>query len=175
MGAMRCVVVLCCMLIAGSLSRLEGFVKKVLRGESVKVGVIGGSSKSSKILISSTLTAVTKGHHVYESERWPDRLHEFLNTFYDPKDGDIPVFNGAVPATGSDYFSFCFGLHIPQDADLVFVELGVNDQAEEEHLLDMERLLRGLLDLGTQPAVVLFEALGFSGAGMGGGGGRYHL
>ena len=39
----------------------------------------------------------------------------------------------------------------------------------------MENLLRGLLEMETQPAVVLVEALAFSNGGMGGGGGRMHL
>ncbi len=111
---------------------------------------------------------------MYEHERWPDRLHGFFKDFYAPK-SDIPVINGASPATGSDYFSFCFALHIPTDVDLVIVELGVNDVGEPEDLKTMEDLLRGLLDLESQPAVMLLEVLGFSGAGMGGGGGRYHL
>jgi hypothetical protein len=78
-------------------------------------------------------------------------------------------------ATGSDYFSFCFPLHIPKTSDLVLVELAVNDQALPEHTENMENLLRGLLDLPNKPAVILVEALAFSNGGMGGGGGRIHL
>jgi hypothetical protein len=39
----------------------------------------------------------------------------------------------------------------------------------------MENLLRGLLDMEEEPAVVLVEALAFANGGMGGGGGRMHL
>ncbi|BEJ13252.1 hypothetical protein CspHIS471_0304260 [Cutaneotrichosporon sp. HIS471] len=144
----------------GSLARLERVIYKILRGEPVKVGIIGGS--------------VTRGHGVQEHERWPDQLNGFLKEFYAPK-SDIPVINGASPATGSDYFSYCFALHIPDDVDLVIVELGINDVGEPEDLTTMEDLLRGLLDMQSQPAVMLLEVLGFSGGGMGGAGGRYHL
>lgn len=144
----------------GSLARLERVVYKILRGDPVKVGVIGGS--------------ITKGHGVYASERWPDVLREFLIEFYVPK-SDIPVINGAAPATGSDYFSFCFALHIPEDVDLVIVELGVNDVGDPDDFKTMEDLIRGLLDMESQPAVMLLEVLGFSGGGMGGAGGRHHL
>lgn len=120
------------------------------------------------------LTPVTKGHGVNENERWPDRLHGFLKDFYAPKT-DIPVINGASPATGSDYFSYCFALHIPTNVDLVIIELGINDVGKPEDLETMEDLLRGVLDLPSQPAVMLLEVLGFSGGGMGGAGGRHHL
>lgn len=78
-------------------------------------------------------------------------------------------------AVGSDYFSFCFPLHIPTDSDLAFVELGVNDEGIPEHVENMENLIRGLLSMETTPAVVLVEAVAFSNGGMGGGGGRMHL
>jgi hypothetical protein len=32
--------------------------------------------------------------------------------------------NGAQGGTGSDYFSLCFMEHIPEDVDLVLIELG---------------------------------------------------
>ncbi|KLT40754.1 hypothetical protein CC85DRAFT_142686 [Cutaneotrichosporon oleaginosum] len=144
----------------GSLARLERVIYKIMRGEKVAVGIIGGS--------------VTAGHGVQDNERWPLLLHEFFKAFYAPKT-DIPVINGASPATGSDYFSFCFALHIPTDVDLVIVELGVNDVGEPDNLNTMEDLVRGLLDLDSQPAVIILEVLGFTGGGMGGAGGRYHL
>jgi hypothetical protein len=115
---------------------------------------------------------VTKGHHVYPNEIWFYKFWEWFQTFL-----DVPVnqVNGAAPATGSDYFSFCFPLHIPEESDLVLVELAVNDEGILEHVENMENLLRGLLDLPNQPAVILVEVLAFSNGGMGGGGGRMHL
>lgn len=41
---------------------------------------------------------------------------------------EIELINGAVPATGSDYYSMCFKEHIPEDVDIVIIELSVNDQ-----------------------------------------------
>lgn len=142
--------------------------------EAVRFSRLASSEACLAKLPRFKLTTVTKGHGVYAHERWPDQLHGYLNDFYKPA-SDIPVINGATPATGSDYFSYCFALHVPDDADLIIVELGVNDVGEPEDLKTMEDLLRGLLDLESQPAVMLLEVLGFSGAGMGGGGGRYHL
>ena len=78
-------------------------------------------------------------------------------------------------ATGSDYFSLCFPLHIPSDSDLVFVELGVNDEALPEHYENMENLIKGLIEMPNRPAVVLVEVVAFSAGSMGGSGGMIHL
>lgn len=118
--------------------------------------------------------SVTKGHHVEANEVWTELLQTWLNDFYIPKE-QLTVINGAAPATGSDYFSYCFSLHIPLDVDLVFIELGINDLGDPEDLDNMEHLLRGLLILEKEPAVVLYEAFGYAdGEPVGGGGGRMH-
>jgi len=123
---------------------------------------------------STHLTTVTKGHQVNRDEIWFHKLGQWLQKFVG-NDITITSVNGAAPATGSDYFSFCFPLHIPTDSDLVLVELAVNDEGIPEHVENMENLLRGLLDLPTKPAVILVEAIAFSTGGMAGGGGRMHL
>ncbi|EIW70457.1 hypothetical protein TREMEDRAFT_73476 [Tremella mesenterica DSM 1558] len=144
----------------GSLHRLRQLLHKLLRGETITITAIGGS--------------ITAGHHVDDDEVWFERFAEWLRDFVGSKSQVIAV-NGAAPATGSDYFSFCFPLHIPEEADLVIVELAVNDEAILEHVENMENLLRGLVELPHRPAIVLAEAMAFSNGGMGGGGGRMHL
>ncbi|WWC95233.1 hypothetical protein V866_002091 [Kwoniella sp. B9012] len=144
----------------GSHHRIRQFLHKALRGENLTVSVIGGS--------------ITKGHQVWVNEIWFHKFWEWLNDFVG-NDVEVTEVNGAAPATGSDYFSFCFPLHIPTDSDLIFVELAVNDEGIVEHVENMENLLRGLLDLPSKPAIVLVEAMAFSNGGMGGGGGRMHL
>ncbi|WWC93165.1 uncharacterized protein L201_008133 [Kwoniella dendrophila CBS 6074] len=144
----------------GSHHRIRQFLHKALRGEHLTASVIGGS--------------ITKGHQVWVNEIWFHKFWEWLNEFVG-EDVGVTQVNGAAPATGSDYFSFCFPLHIPTDSDIVFVELAVNDEGIPEHVENMENLLRGLLELPSKPAVVLVEAMAFSNGGMGGGGGRMHL
>lgn len=116
---------------------------------------------------------MTKGHNVYDFEGWFFKIAEWFPKAF--PSSTFSSMNGAVPATGSDYYSYCFPLHIPHDTDLVFVELGVNDEALIEHYDNMENLLRGLLAMEKQPAVILVEAAAFSTGGMAGGGGRMHL
>ncbi|RSH94128.1 hypothetical protein EHS25_006782, partial [Saitozyma podzolica] len=130
---------------------------KALRGEKITISAIGGSRPP---------CIRQRGVGV--------EVLEWLNDFVG-EDVEVTSVNGAAPAIGSDYFSFCFPLHIPEDSDLVLVELGVNDEGIPEHVENMENLLRGLLEMPNRPAVVLVEALAFSNGGMGGGGGRMHL
>ncbi|KAK8870123.1 hypothetical protein IAR55_000693 [Kwoniella newhampshirensis] len=144
----------------GSHHRFRRLLHKVLRGEPLIISVIGGS--------------ITKGHHIEKDEIWFHRFREWFDD-YVGEDVQITEVNGAAPATGSDYYSFCFPLHIPENSDLVLVELAVNDEGILEHVENMENLLRGLLDMPHKPAVMLVEAMAFSGGGMGGGGGRMHL
>lgn len=59
--------------------------------------------------------------------------------------------------------------------DLVLVELGVNDEALMEHSDNMDDLIRSLLELPNDPAVMLLEAVAFSTGRMSGSGGRMHL
>ncbi|KAL0250672.1 hypothetical protein I308_102855 [Cryptococcus tetragattii IND107] len=144
----------------GSHERMRLLLQKIMRGEPLTISAIGGS--------------VTKGHQVWDNEIWFHKFWEWLTEFAG-EDVEIKEVNGAAPATGSDYFSFCFPLHIPSNSDLVLVELAVNDEGIPEHVENMENLLRGLLDLPSKPAVMLVEAMAFSNGGMGGGGGRMHL
>ncbi|WVQ82440.1 hypothetical protein IAT38_004568 [Cryptococcus sp. DSM 104549] len=144
----------------GSHHRIRQLLHKALRGEPLVISAVGGS--------------VTKGHQVQKDEIWFHKLWEWFND-YTSEDVEVTEINGAAPATGSDYFSFCFPLHIPSDSDLVIVELAVNDEGIPEHVENMENLLRGLLDMPNKPAVILAEAMAFSNGGMGGGGGRMHL
>lgn len=37
------------------------------------------------------------------------------------------VHNGAVPGTLSSYMSVCHNVHVPKDADIIFVEYSIND------------------------------------------------
>lgn len=45
--------------------------------------------------------------------------------FSGKKLGVNSFINGAQGATGSDYFAYCFAEHLPDDVDIVFVELGM--------------------------------------------------
>ncbi|WWD00544.1 hypothetical protein V866_007478 [Kwoniella sp. B9012] len=61
---------------------------------------------------------------------------------------------GALGGSGSDYFAMCFGHHIPEDVDLVLVDMAINDGFLERGAESYEMLLRHLLALPNRPAVI---------------------
>ncbi|KAF8480602.1 hypothetical protein JB92DRAFT_3040853 [Gautieria morchelliformis] len=130
----------------GANARFRRVIANALAGKPTKIGVLGGS--------------VTKGHGVSHTESWTTIFLDSWNKLF-PK-SKTTFINGAVPATGSDYFSMCFGEHIDEDVDLVIVELLINDQRLESNALANEWLLRGLLGLPKNPAVINLYTIGLS-------------
>jgi hypothetical protein len=49
------------------------------------------------------------------------------------------------------------GEHIPEDSDLILVELGINDVFSPSLSTKYERLIRTLLTLPNQPAIINIE------------------
>lgn len=96
----------------GANARFRRVIADAQAGKPTKIGILGGS--------------VSKGHGVRDAENWIAQLREAWKKLF--PNSETTLINGAVPATGSDYFSMCFGLHIDEDVDLVIVELFINDQ-----------------------------------------------
>lgn len=65
--------------------------------------------------------------------------------------------NGAQGGVGSDYFAGCWKEHIPEDSDLVLVELGINDERNLEAMENFELLLRSLMEMKSQPAIIIVQ------------------
>lgn len=172
----------------GSGARLRRVLQRALKGEEIRVGVIGAS--------------VTQGHGVPQGkQRWEDRWFDDFQKLF-PK---AKMTVGAVPATDSrvrpllltfssepvgacrltfgrpQFFSYCFEAVVPKDLDLYLVELDVNNAPcvsscgltvrpvpdAYEHsrrcrgpqtLRDDDALMRGLLQLPQEPAVVRVSA-----------------
>ncbi|GJJ16092.1 hypothetical protein Clacol_010371 [Clathrus columnatus] len=123
----------------GTNFRFHRVIKQALAGEPVKIGVLGGS--------------VTKGHGIRTpSDNWTNKFLKAWKSFF--PNSQTELYNGAVPATGSDYLSVCFGEHLDEDVDLVLIELAINDQRLESNANAYEWLLRGVLELPKRPAVI---------------------
>lgn len=133
----------------GSGTRLRRVLQKALRGEAIQVGVLGAS--------------VTQGHGVIPPyQRWEDRWFEDFQHIFP----SAVIHVGAVPAAGSQFFSYCFGSVVSTDLDLYFVELDINNDVSFDTMQEDDSLMRGLLGLPQQPAVIrlsvfalLFEEL----------------
>ncbi|KZT55616.1 hypothetical protein CALCODRAFT_343313 [Calocera cornea HHB12733] len=123
----------------GSGWRFRDVVRRAARGEPVTMGVIGGS--------------VSAGHGVKPNETFHYRILQQWNAnFFNHRRN--AMIDSSKPATGSDYFSLCFREMLPDNVDIVFVELSVNDFREVEAAIQYETLIRSLLSLPSKPAVV---------------------
>ena len=68
---------------------------------------------------------------------------------------------GAVAASGPSYMEHCLHWHVVDEADLVLVEYAVNldDNFKAGELASFERMLRKLLTMPRQPAVLLVNTM----------------
>lgn len=126
----------------GAWARARRAMAKLLAGEPITVGIIGGS--------------ITWGHGADPGKTdWAARVFQWVNaTFPGAKHRFV---NGAIPAAPSSYFSMCYAWHVPEDADLVFLEFNVNDEratGDAPIRRAHERLIRKLLNFKNRPALV---------------------
>ena len=102
----------------------------------------------------------------------PQNLHtiifNWLNETFPHRDNRL--INGAQGGVGSGYFAWCFSEsarsrgcrlmedeHIPPETDLVLVELGINDLVDMDGFGEYERLIRGVLEMESRPAIINVE------------------
>ena len=134
----------------GAKSRLRAAVNKLKKGEPFKAGYVGGS--------------ITGGQGAVDAPNWPQYVTNWLEDSFGGK-SKATGQNGAVGGTLSSYMSVCHNLHIPKDADIVFVEYSVNDwhspggpPFQNNIRRAFERLLRKIMRYPNKPAVVLLNA-----------------
>lgn len=158
---------------SGSNSRLRRFLAKARNGEAFTVAVVGGSVSAGHGLSfedgGQRLTPTNMHRVVFDhlTTLFPQNEWVVGEKSQDGKNGFV---NGAQGGKGSNYFSMCFGEHIPEEADLILLELSINDDLQVANIKPYELLLRGLLDLPNQPAILSMHifALMFSQIALGG-------
>ncbi|KAK4054884.1 hypothetical protein OIV83_000808 [Microbotryomycetes sp. JL201] len=135
----------------GSRHRLAKVIQRAQRGDKLNVAVLGGS--------------VSTGHGFADGkpfqygaikETWQTFVVQALKDMFGEE--AINFSDGARPAVDSAFFRYCFPALIGTRADLIFVEMAVNDVYSTESLDHAEELLRALLQLPNEPAVVFVEA-----------------
>lgn len=146
---------------SGTNYRLRRFLDKLRAGQRVTVAVVGGS--------------VSGGHGLQDEvddKYSPKNMHMMIfNHLKELSGRDDHVFvNDAQGGQGSGYFSYCLHEHIPDDTDLVLLELGINDS---EHLIwkpSFEMVLRQIFEMPNQPAALNLQvfALAFDSMRTGG-------
>ncbi|KAI5481658.1 capsular related protein, Esterase, SGNH hydrolase-type domain containing [Pseudohyphozyma bogoriensis] len=121
----------------GSGVRVRKVLEKAMRGEQVRIGVIGAS--------------VTQGHGVPpDKPRWQDRFYQDFVTLFP----NTTIVSAPVPGVTSWFFSYCFNALLPTDLDLYLVELDINNEAADKTYSEDDALFRGLLGLPQEPAVI---------------------
>ncbi|GLI61503.1 hypothetical protein VaNZ11_003832 [Volvox africanus] len=133
----------------GDRSRFQAALKRYQDGANLTVVTVGGS--------------ITAGQGAVDAPPYPKWMQFVLDANLPDKDR-VKVRNGAVPGTSSQYMSSCHNVHVPRDADVIFVEYAVNDEEMPmPHMNNQirrpyERLLRKLLGYPNRPAVILMHA-----------------
>ena len=126
--------------------RVTTLMNKVLRGEPVKITVIGGSNSA--------------GGGISDHERLFHQLFsQWWNHVILPHTGSkLTVENLSLGGTGSDFFTFCLQNFISnnEEPDIVIIELSVNDYGylHGATARPMELLTRRVLSLSSFPLVL---------------------
>ncbi|CAD6578863.1 MAG: Delta(24)-sterol C-methyltransferase [Cyphobasidiales sp. Tagirdzhanova-0007] len=128
----------------GTGARIRRVLQKALRGEAIKIAVVGGSVSAGH----GVPVPTTPNNFIFTRilqwflDTFPDATHE-LN------------MDAAIPATTAFYFSYCVLEHIPEDVDLVLMELDINHHdPHEASLKATEALYRTILEMPQKPAII---------------------
>ena len=125
----------------GDTARLQHALAKARRGEEVCVGVIGGS-------ITAGAAATT------EEKRWGNLVAKWWTETF--PEAEIKFVNAGIGATGSNLGAHRAQFHLlPHEPDFVVAEYGVNDPNSEFAAETLEGLVRQVLKLPDDPAVML--------------------
>jgi lysophospholipase L1-like esterase len=141
---------------AGSGNRIREKLDKASNGENIKIGVLGGS--------------ISTGHALENKDK--ESYHSIILNWFTKKfpNGRHELINGAAPATGSSYFTYCHNKHIPNDLDIIFIEFSINDgsiyptergDGDPSITKNMELLVRNLLQMPTKPAIIFLSFFSF--------------
>ncbi|TXT15551.1 hypothetical protein VHUM_00054 [Vanrija humicola] len=138
----------------GTGARVRRAIGKLLKGEEFTIGVMGGS--------------LTFGHGLSKGDTtYPILLEQRLKKVF--PNAKIKVVNGAIPATGTDYFQACYRHHVPGDADMFVLEAAVNDiiigqggGMQLDTTIHTEHLVRDILQQRPDNAIVMLSAFGSS-------------
>ncbi|BEJ03916.1 hypothetical protein CcaverHIS641_0110910 [Cutaneotrichosporon cavernicola] len=142
----------------GENARLRRMLARVRAGKPFNVAVVGGSGNMHRIVFD------------HLNARFPGKGEPAIEGESRKAEGRNGMTNGALGATGTDYFQYCFTEDIPPDVDLVLVEAAINDQRDFSFSDSYEQLVRSILQLPGEPAIINIHvfALVFSHISMGG-------
>ncbi|GAA5857092.1 hypothetical protein JCM8547_007953 [Rhodosporidiobolus lusitaniae] len=133
----------------GSGYRVQKVLDKAKRGEKIRIGVLGGS-----VSLGHGTDPKTGQRNKYGAVPVEEQWHQYVKRYFAELSGVEPELTmGAKAATDSSFFEWCWASLIGTELDLVLIEMAVNDEFKTSHD-SSENLLRSLLHLDTQPAVI---------------------
>lgn len=127
----------------GSGARIQRVLNKALAGQSVTISVLGGS-------VSACHGA---GDDPISPTCYPSRFFQWWNTVFPHPATELT--NGALRRTNSGYFGYCNSHHLPDQTDLVIIELDTEDEPNQDMMDHFEILIRSILIRPDKPAVLL--------------------
>lgn len=130
----------------GSGDRVRRVMARAQAGQPLHFGIIGGS--------------LSRGH-ACKCTVFHRQIFDWWNATF-PHAGNEYV-DGSVGARGSSYFKFCDVEHIRQNADFVIIELGINDLLSDDHMRNIESILRTVLSFPSKPAIVMTASFSLMG------------
>lgn len=136
----------------GSGYRVQEVLKKAARGEQITIALLGGSVSTGHGAIPGV------GPHQYGAIAFDNQWHQFVMRYLRSTYQNVIFKNGARPAVDSSYFAWCYTTYIDTDADLVMIEMAVNDENTETSAVASEELLRSILQLPNSPAVIYVDS-----------------
>ncbi|RKO89390.1 hypothetical protein BDK51DRAFT_21057 [Blyttiomyces helicus] len=137
---------------AGSGVRLRRALQKMVGGQAVRMGVVGGESAR----WNGGVWDGAPGFFFGRLGIWSKLVFDHFNVTF-PHPGNT-LDSAAQPATDSIYHASCYDDHANlSEANIIFIELGINDAWRLPSTRSSETLVRRLLELPEQPAVVFLE------------------
>ena len=128
----------------GTGDRVRRVLQKARSGQKIKIAVVGGSVSTGHG-VKPPFTS--KNYMYYIIHQW------FLDTF--PGAEHEINLDSAIPATTAFWFSYCVLETVPEDADLILMELDINHHEPSQLSFEgTEALYRTLLDMPNQPAII---------------------
>ncbi len=128
--------------------RMQCMAARLLAGDVTKLSTVGGS-----VSFGTTFTT-SRSKSLFH---W--KVYQWVNaTFGGPRHEH---YCGAVAASGPSYMEHCLHWHVVDEADLVLIEYAVNldEKDKQAELASFERMLRKLLAMPRQPALVLVNTM----------------
>ncbi|KAF9045273.1 hypothetical protein BJ165DRAFT_1476455 [Panaeolus papilionaceus] len=127
----------------GSGARMQRVIARAMAGQPLTISVIGGS-------ISACHGA---GDDPISPKCYPSKFFQWWNSVFPHPASELT--NGAMRRTNSAYFGYCNSHHLPDNTDLVIVELDTEDPATPETTETFELLIRSILLRPDSPAILL--------------------